>query len=151
MTIAWAPVNHLEYPDNQLFLVIVRDKKNYNSPLYLITSLSISNAGQAWEVMFSYMHRWEAEQGFRFLKSELGLESPRLWFWDNRMKLMAIVTLVYDFLLRMISNWTNWVQPFLRHWCHRTGERYRVASIPLYRLRMAISNCLTVLWAQNSG
>lgn len=49
--------------------------------------------------MFSYMHRWEAEQGFRFLKSEPGLESPRLWFWDNRMKFMAIVTLVYDFLL----------------------------------------------------
>lgn len=151
VTIAWAPVNHLEYPDNQLFLVVVRDKKNYNGPLYLITSLSISNAGQAWEVMFSYMHRWEAEQGFRFLKSELGLESPRLWFWDNRMKLMAIVTLVYDFLLRMVNNWTNWVRPFLRRWCHRTGERYRVASIPLYRLRMAISNCLTVLWAQNSG
>lgn len=151
VTIAWAAVTHLEYPGNQLYLIIVRDKKNYNGPMYIITSLPIEKAAQAWEIMFSYMHRWEAEQGFRFLKSEMGLESPRLWFWDNRMKLMAIVTLVYDFLLHMLRNWQSAVQLFFRKWCHRTGKRYRQASIPLYRLRMAISNCLFYLWAQNSG
>ena len=151
ISIDWAPVNHPEYPDNQLFLVIVRDKHNYNGPMYLITSLPITKASEAWEVLFSYMHRWEAEQGFRFLKSEMGLESPRLWFWDNRMKLMAIVTLVYDFLLTIMRNWKDWVPLFLRNWAHRTGKRYRVASIPLYRLRMAIANCLLCWWAQNSG
>lgn len=151
VTISWAPVTHSEYPDNQLFLVIVRDKNNYNGPMYILTSLAIETAKNAWEVMFSYMHRWEAEQGFRFLKSEMALESPRLWFWDNRMKLMAIVTLAYDFLLRMMTKWRGWVPFFFRQWCHRTGKRYREASIPLYRLRMAISNCLFVFWAQNSG
>lgn len=151
VSISWVPVNHLEFPDNQLYLIIVRDKKNYTGPMYIITSLPIQTAAQAWEIMFTYMHRWEAEQGFRFLKSELGLESPRLWFWDNRMKFMAIVTLVYDFLLRLVANWKSWVKPFLRNWCHRTGERNRNTSIPLYRLRMAISICLTVMWAQNSG
>jgi len=151
ITIAWAAVNHLEHPENQLYLIIVRDKNNYNSPMYLITSLLIENADQAWEVLFSYMHRWEAEQGFRFLKSEMGLESPRLWFWDNRMKLMAIVTLVYDFLLSLLRNWKSLIFVFFRRWCHRTGKRYRDASIPLYRLRMAISNSLFFLWAQNSG
>lgn len=151
VTISWAPVTHSEYADNQLFLVIVRDKNNYNGPMYILTSLAIETTKDAWEVMFSYMHRWEAEQGFRFLKSEMALESPRLWFWDNRMKLMAIVTLAYDFLLRMMTNWKSWVPFFFRKWCHRTGKRYRQASIPLYRLRMAISNCLIVFWAQNSG
>ena len=151
VSIAWTPVNHLEYPDNQLYLIIVRDKNNYNGPMYLITSLKIEKAAQAWEVLFSYIHRWEAEQGFRFLKSEMGLESPRLWFWDNRMKLMAIVTLVYDFLLGLLRNWKSMIQLFFKKWCHRTGKRYRLASIPLYRLRMAISNCLFFLWAQNSG
>ena len=151
VTIAWAAVKHLDFPDQQYYLVIVRDKKNYKGPMYLLTSLPIANTAQAWEVLFSYMHRWEAEQGFRFLKAELGLESPRLWFWDNRQKLMAILTLVYDFLLRMMTNWRSWVQLFLGQWCHRTGKRYREASIPLYRLRMAISMCLTCLWAQNSG
>ncbi len=151
VTIDWAVVNHPEYPDNQLYLIIVRDKQNYNGPMYIITSLHIENATQAWEVLFSYMHRWEAEQGFRFLKSEMGLECPRLWFWDNRMKLMAIVALVYDFILRTLRNWKSWIQLFFRNWCHRTGKRYREASIPLYRLRMAISNCLFTMWAQNSG
>jgi hypothetical protein len=151
VTISWAPVTHREYPDNQLFLIIVRDKNNYNSPMYIITSLNIGSAKEAWQVMFSYMHRWEAEQGFRFLKSEMALESPRLWFWDNRMKLMAIVTLAYDFLLRLLYNWKSIIPLFFKRWCHRTGNRYRNASIPIYRLRMAISNCLTFLWAQNSG
>ena len=151
ISIDWVPVNHPEYPDNQLFLVIVRDKYNYNSPMYLITSLPITKPNHAWEVLFSYMHRWEAEQGFRFLKSELGLESPRLWFWDNRLKLMAIVSLVYDFLLSLMRNWKDWVPIFLQNWAHRTGKRYRDASIPLYRLRMAIAHCLFFWWAQNSG
>lgn len=151
VTISWAPVTHCEYPDNQLFLVIIRDKNNYNGPMYIITSLNIEKAKDAWDVMFSYMHRWEAEQGFRFLKSEMALESPRLWFWDNRMKLMAIVTLAYDFLLRLMCNWKSTIPIFFKRWCHRTGKRYRDARIPLYRLRMAISNCLFVFWAQNSG
>lgn len=149
--IAWAKVSHPEFPDTQFFLVIVRDKKNYNGPMYILTTIPIKNHQQAWEIMFSYIHRWEAEQGFRFLKSEMALESPRLWFWNNRLKLMAIVTLVYDFLLKTLRNWRVWVGIFLRHWGHRTGERYRDASIPLYRLRAAISICLTVMWAQNSG
>lgn len=151
ISIDWTPVNHPEYLDNQLFLVIARDKQNYNSPMYLITSLPIEKPSQAWEVLYIYMHRWEAEQGFRFLKSEMGLESPRLWFWENRMKLMAIVSLVYDFLLTLMRNWKDWVPLFLKNWAHRTGKRYQEALIPLYRLRMAISNCLYFWWAQNSG
>ena len=151
VSIDWTPVTHPEHPDHQLFLIIARDKRHYNSPLYLITSLPITTPRQAWEVLFTYMHRWEAEQGFRFLKSEMGLEAPRLWFWDNRMKLMAIVSLVYDFLLSILRNWKDWSLLFLRNWAHRTGKRYRDASIPLYRLRMAIAHCLFCWWVQNSG
>ena len=93
----------------------------------------------------------EIEQAFRFGKSELAMESPRLWFWENRLKLLAIVSLVYDFLLQLLRGWRSWVNPFLKHWCHRTGERYRSASIPLYRLRLAIHWCLFFFLAQNSG
>ena len=151
ITISWVAVNHLEHLDKSLYLIIVRDKNNYNGPMYIITSLPIQNARQAWEILFSYMHRWEVEQSFRFLKAEMGLESPRLWFWDNRLKLMAIVTLVYDFLLTLFRNRKGFLQIFFRRWCHRTGKRYRNASIPLYRLRSAISNCLFYLQAINSG
>ena len=119
--------------------------------MYILTSWPIESAKQAWQVLFSYLHRWEIEQSFRFGKSELAMESPRLWFWENRLKLLAIVALVYDFLLSLLSNWQGWVQLFLTQWCHRTGERYRNASIPLYRLRIAIHWCLFFHIAQNSG
>lgn len=151
VTIAWAPVSHPDFPDQPLYLIIARDKNNYESPMYILTSIEVTDADIAWEVLFSYMHRWEVEQAFRFCKSELAIQSPRLWFWDNRLKLLAIVSLVYDFLLQILRGWKAWVPLFLKQWCHRTGERYRSASIPLYRLRNAIHFCLFFLFAQNSG
>ena len=146
VTIAWAPVKHSELPDSQMFLVIVRDKNNYNGPMYLLTNLTIENEEQAWEVCFSYIHRWEIEQAFRCCKSELAMESPRLWFFRRTLKLLGIVSLVYDFLLRMLRNWKAWVNQLLDNWCPRTGNRYRLARIPIYRLRMAISYSLLALF-----
>lgn len=151
ITLAWAEVTHPDYPDEELWLVIVRDKNHYVSPMYLLTSLPVESARQAWEIVSSYMHRWEIEQAFRFGKSELAMESPRLWFWENRLKLLAIVALVYDFLLQFLRGWRSLIQIFFKRWCHRTGERYRSASIPLYRLRLAIHWCLFSFLAQNSG
>lgn len=152
VTIAFAKVFHPEFPDNELFIVIVRDKNNYNSPMYLLTSIKIETKQQAWEICFSYFHRWNIEQAFRFAKSELGMESARLWFFENRLKLLGIVTLVYDFMLSLIRNWRAWVGQFFRNWGHRTGNRYRKAAIPIYRLRAALALCLLFHFAtQNSG
>lgn len=151
VTIAWTAVTHADHPDEELWLVIVRDKHNYNGPMYILTSLPVENRTQAWEIFFSYIHRWEVEQGFRVCKSELAIQSPRLWWWENRLKLLAIVALVYDFLLQIIRGWRSWITGFLRNYCHRTGNRYRNASIPIYRLRIAIHWCLGALLYQNSG
>ena len=151
VSIAWAEVTHPDFPDEELWLVIARDKHNYNSPMYILTSLPVEDKKMAWHVLFSYIHRWEVEQGFRVCKSELAIQSPRLWFWENRLKLLAIVALVYNFLLQLIRGWAGWIQHFLRAFCHRTGDRYRRASIPVYRLRNAIQWCLGALLYQNSG
>lgn len=153
VTIAFCPVKHPDFIDKQLYLIVVRDKKGHQSPMYLLTSIPVLNNKQAWEMMHSYMHRWNIEESFRVGKAELGLESPRLWFWENRLKLMAIVTLVYDFLLSFLRNWSCFTQLLFKKWCHRTGNRYRNASIPIYRLRLALSNSLITLFAiiQNSG
>ncbi len=45
-------------------------------------------AGNAWEAYFSYLHRWNIEQAFCFGKSELAVQSPRLWSWQGRLKLL---------------------------------------------------------------
>ena len=67
--------------------------------------------------------------------------------------LLLMVSLVYAFLLSLLApNLAPLVEELLRNWCHRTGERYRQAAIPLSRLRTALS----ALWLshppiQNSG
>ena len=94
---------------------------------------------------------------YRFSKTELAMESPRLWFWDNRLKLMLMVSLVYAFLLSLLAPaFADRVCWLLRFWCHRIGKRHRVASLPLYRLRSALSRLWLhhppdLLLLQNSG
>lgn len=81
---------------------------------------------------------------FHFAKCELAVQSPRLWHWHTRLKLLLMVSLVYAFMLSLLAphllDWRDWL---VRHFYHRTGKRYRDASIPLYRLRPALSR----LWA----
>ena len=35
-------------------------------------------------------------------KTHLSVESPRLWFWENRLKLLLMGSLVYAFLLSLL-------------------------------------------------
>ena len=117
---------HLDIP---LWLVVSRPGKG-RAPWYLLTSETIETTDDAWRV----------EMCYRACKSDLAMESPRLWFWENRLKLLLMVSLVYAFLLSLLApHLAPLVQQLLRNWCHRTGERYRQAAIPLSRLRSALS------------
>ena len=90
-------------------------------------------------MVFAYASRWQIEMAWRFNKSELAMESPRLWFLENRQKLLLMVSLVYAFLLTLLSAELEPLrQMLLRRFCPRTGKRSRDASTPLYRLRAAI-------------
>jgi hypothetical protein len=132
------PVSHLEY-DGPLWLVVSRPGKG-RSPWYLLTNEPIFSADDAWRVVFAYARRWQVEMSYRYAKSELAMESPRLWRWENRCKLLLIVTLVYAFLLSLlVPQLEALCQWLLRFWCHRTGKRHREVSMPLYRLRSALS------------
>ena len=78
---------------------------------------------------------------YRACKTDLAMESPRLWSWENRLKLLLMVSLVYAFLLSLHNGESvPLVQSLLRGWCHRTGKRYREAAIPLSRIRVALSS-----------
>ncbi|MEM8583822.1 MAG: hypothetical protein AAGF87_06105, partial [Bacteroidota bacterium] len=59
--------------------------------------------------------------------------------------------LAYDFLLRLLRHHSGFTNVLMRRFCHRTGERYRNASIPLYRFRAAVALALFTFWAQSSG
>lgn len=132
----WAQVWHGAYA-YQLYVVKVRVKGKI---WYLITNEPVRTADQAWEIVFAYRRRWQIETSFRYGKSELAMESPRLWSFENRLKLLGIVTLVYAFLLHLLHpTYQALVQSVLRFKCHRTGKRCREALVPLYRLRWAMS------------
>jgi Transposase DDE domain len=138
----WAPVWHAAYT-YQLYVIKVRVKKKV---WYLITNEQIRTENQAWEIVFAYRRRWQIETSFRYGKCELAMESPRLWFFENRLKLLGIVTLVYAFLLHLIDPaYRLLVESVLRLKCHRTGKRCREVIAPLYRVRWAISR----LWGDS--
>ena len=135
----FVPVSHPDHPDFPLTLVVSRPGHG-RKPWYLLTNLPVTAPDDAWSVIFIYARRWQIEMTYRFAKSELAMESPRLWSWHNRLKLLAMVSLVFAFLLSLLAPTfaalRNWL---FRHFCHRTGKRHRVASLPLYRLRLALS------------
>lgn len=136
------PVRHPDFPDVPLWLVASRQGQG-RRPWYLLTNLPVQHPPQAWQVIIAYARRWQIEQTWRYTKSELAMESPRLWAWANRLKLLLIASLAYAFLLSLLDPSLLPLRIWLlRTWCHRTGKRCQVASAPLYRLRAA----LAALW-----
>ena len=122
-----------------LWLVVARRGPGHE-PWYLLTSEPIHTAQQAWQVVFAYARRWQIEMSWRYGKSELAMESPRLWSWERRQKLLLLATLAYAFLLSLLApEQTSLRHWLLRVWCHRTGKRSREIPTPLYRLRSALS------------
>jgi hypothetical protein len=122
-----------------LWLVVARPGRHYE-PWYLLSSDPIRTAEDAWEVVLAYGRRWQIECAWRYSKSELAMESPRVWTWERREKLLLMVTLVYAFLLSLLAEGCEQLRTWLlRTWCHRTGKRSREVAAPLYRLRSALS------------
>jgi hypothetical protein len=151
----WQRCWHGAYLDHPLTLIICRPGRKGRQPWYLLTNEPVANDQQAWQLVEAYARRWQIEQSFRFTKSELGMESCRLWFWENRLKLLQIVALVYAFLLSLLEeNLQEKIQSLLRAGCHRTGKRCRIAPTPLYRIRLALANLfnhLNLSLIQSSG
>lgn len=116
VAILYFPVHHPKYPQQPLWLVVGRPKDR--PAWHFLTNLPISSTEDAWQILYAYARRWQIETAFRFLKSELALESPRLWSWHNRLKLFAIVALVYAFLLSLLYPAHLPLKEFLlQHFC----------------------------------
>lgn len=154
-SLLWMPCLHKDYQDSPLTLIICRPGKKGRQPWYLLTNEPVANDKDAWKLVHAYARRWQIEQSFRFSKSELAMESCRLWFWNNKMKLLQTVTLVYAFLLSLLDDQLkDTIKILLRTGCHRTGKRCRETPTPLYRIRLALTNLWNLFFCsslQNSG
>ena len=137
--IVTVPVHHPHLTD-QLWLVVSRPGKG-RKPWYLLTNEPLDTTDDAWRVVLAYVRRWQVEMCYRSCKTDLAMESPLLWFWENRLKLLLMASLVYAFLLSLLTPpLAPLVWEILRHWRHRTGKRHRQVAIPLSRLRSALSS-----------
>jgi hypothetical protein len=133
------PVRHPHLPDVPLWLVVSRPGKG-RKPWHLLTTEPVSHPDQAWRIIRAYARRWQIEMSFRYQKSELALESPRLHAWRHRIKLLLLASLAYAFLLTLLHEACATLRSYLLDtFCHRTGKRCRDTPAPLYRLRQALS------------
>jgi hypothetical protein len=131
-------VFHPDHPGWPLWLVVAR--RQGGSPWYLLTSEKIETEEQAWAVVLAYARRWQIELSFKHCKSEFSFQSPRVWTWEERLKLLGLATLAYAFLLTLLSAEYRTLRCWLfRYGCHRTGRHLREARVPLARLRSALS------------
>ena len=132
------PVTLLDHAQ-PLWLVIARLGKG-REPWYLLTAEPIYTLTEAWAMVLAYARRWQIELVWRYSKSELAFESPRVWDWDVRLKLLLLATLAYAFMLHLLDSSFDALRALvLRNWCHRSGKRSQEVLAPLYRLRSALS------------
>lgn len=142
--IYYTPLTHPAFPDTPLWLVVSRQGKG-RTPWYLLTNQPVNSVDHAFLLIRAYARRWQIEMAWRYAKSELAFQSPRLWSWNNRLKLLLLATLAYAFLISLLATSSDSLRRLLlRHWCHRTGKRCRENPAPLYRLRSALAQ----LWSQ---
>jgi hypothetical protein len=128
-----------DLPAQPLWLIATRPGPG-RTPWYLLTSDPILSTEHAWRIVFAYARRWQIEMSFRFTKSELAFESPRLLQWEHRKKLLLIASLAYAFLLSIIQfDHDALFDRIIDPCCARNGKWSRDVSSPLYRLRLAIS------------
>ena len=140
--IYYTQVCHPDFPNIPLWLVVSRQGKG-RSPWYLLTNQPVDSVDHAFSLIRAYARRWPIEMAWRYTKSALAFECPRLHRWDNRLKLLLIATLAYAFLLTLLHPLLQELRHrLLRQICHRTGKRCRGISAPLYRL----SDALAKLW-----
>ncbi len=130
--------------EEPLWLVWVRlgrdaKRRRGNEPWRLLTTEPVITEGECWRIVEAYAARWQIEQVLRYGKSELGVESIRVRKWEVRMKLLAIVSLVYAFLIDVLGDSTGSLLKQVLAWAHRTGRQAKYAWRPLYRLRLALS------------
>ena len=137
-TVLVLQVAHPTHPEQPLSLVVCRSQGR--SPWYLLTAEIITTDEQAWQVVFVYMRSFQIELSWKYEKSELAFQSPRVYKGEAREKVLLLATLAYAFLLTLLKTSYDLLRLWLlRYDNHRMGRHCRAAKMPLTRLRCSLS------------
>jgi hypothetical protein len=111
-------------------------------PWLLLTNEPVHGEADAWRIVQIYWRRMEIEQSFRFLKSEVGLESFRVREFAAIERMVALGMVIYAFLIELLQASGPLVSCLCRltRWLGLKGEKETV-----YKLRWGINRLLTAL------
>ena len=86
----------------RLSMVVLTNNRGNKKPIVILTNLKVRSEHDARVVANAYHDRWGAEEGFRFLKSELGLEKMRAFKWQSLKRLAMLAMLAYGYLAYLV-------------------------------------------------
>jgi hypothetical protein len=98
--------------DHKLFLVTAWSETS-SRPMELLTSIPITSAEQALQIIINYLSRWSVEETYRFLKSGSGLEGMRYFSFGALQNITKACFIVASMLARM-ARFSNWQALFCR-------------------------------------
>ena len=133
--VVWRQVAHPKAPEQAMWLVVCSDKKR--SPWYLLTSEKVESQEDAKRIIEMYSRRWEVEQHFRRMKTDLSSQSLQLRVHQKRLKMLGLLALVHNALM-MLNEQQELKMSLLAQCVPRRGRRLnQEIKVAFSRLRQA--------------
>jgi len=83
--------------------MVVSRQAGCETPMMLLTTLTVETVADAKRVLRYYIRRWECEEGIRLLKSGVNLERIRTFHWTAICRLVLLSVLVMLYLTWLVE------------------------------------------------
>lgn len=133
-----ATVVTLPQREESLLFVATPHKPNDPRPIKLLAWLGDTDLHQAQHVRHLYLRRWRAEDGIRFLKTGLGLETVRVMNWRRLQHMMALAVLAMTVIALATDQPYSWRTALIR----QGRSRQVPADFLFYRILRGIAHLL---------
>lgn len=139
---------HVRLPDRDENLTMVVSRlAGSDTPLMLLTSVSVGDVKDARRVLRNYIRRWECEEAIRFLKNRVHLEKIRTFRWCAIRRLVLLGVLVMTYMCWLVE-----AHPDLAERVIAFGQPPpRAADFVLYRLLTGMTEAIDAcFWLRRS-
>jgi len=135
-----AALVHLPRSSDRLLFVATPHQRNDPRPIKLLAWLGEDDTDlrQAPHCRHLYLRRWRAEDGIRFLKTGLGLETVRVMTWRRLQHMMALVLLAMTVVALATAEPHSWRTALVQ----RGRSRLVEADFLFYRILRGIAHLL---------